>query len=930
VSVAAAIPPSGTVTLLFTDIEGSTRLWESEPAEMASALRRHDAILRQVIGRAGGFVFKTVGDEFCAAFGTPLAAVSAALDAQRALAVEAWPTSRPVLVRMGLHTGVCEERDNDYFGPPVNRTARLEAIAHGGQVLLSGATAGLVADGLPDGVTLRDLGQHRLKDLGRPEQVFQLEYESLVAEFPQLASLDNPELPNNLPMIISPFIGRDLELADVRDLLGASRLLTLTGAGGSGKTRLALQAAAEMLGVRRDGVWFAELAPLTEPEQVPAAVAAVLGLPDPGSLQFAEAVIDALGCQDALIILDNCEHLIDAAAKFCDTGIRHCPKIRFLVTSREPLGIDGERVYRVPSMSLPPGDTATADDVAHSDAVRLYADRAGLSDPTFVLDDSTALLVASICRRLDGIPLALELAAARLTSMSLQQVSHRLDNRFRLLTGGSRSAMPRQQTLQATVDWSFGLLTAHEQQTLMRLSVFGGGFELEAAETICTTETVDTWDVADLVGSLVDKSLVIADHRLGTVRYRMLETIRQYAGQQLQRAAGDAEVLAIRERHADYYLDLATAAEPKLKGHDQGLWLRHLDAEWDNLRAAFAHLAADNRDDDVLALAVALTRLAITRGQAEVLSSLRHAVQQADQTPRSVLAAALVSAASITMNLLMKKPGERAASRKYARRALEIARAAGDQRQTALALAVVAAATRRDDTGADPRLAEEAVAIARQLGDVQLLGEVLETSAFAASEKQKRGIYLEALSCAQQSGDHLIAAIVQHRLFGLDLHAGRIKDARAHVEGAVALAERGVGGDFFLYWMRNDLSNVLLIDGSPGQAEPVVRQCLRVVRRLGFDADASLLLFGAACCATWRGDYDRAARLHGAANVDINAALKAGAISWSQAEKNLQEKDQAKLRQVLGERAYEEACHRGAQLSPEQAVELALGRPTAA
>jgi predicted ATPase/class 3 adenylate cyclase len=924
----AAIP-SGTVTLLFTDIEGSTRLWESERAEMAAALRRHDAILREAIGRAEGFVFKTVGDEFCAAFRTPLAAVSAALDAQQALADEAWPTSRPVLVRMGLHTGVCEERDNDYFGPPVNRTARLEAIAHGGQVLLSGAAAGLVADGLPDGVALRPLGQHRLKDLGRPEQVFQLEAAFLVADFPQLASLDNPELPNNLPMIISPFIGRDPELAEVRDLLRASRLLTLTGAGGSGKTRLALQAAAEMLGVRRDGIWYVELAPLTEPEQVPAAVAAVLGLPDPGSLQLAEAVIDALGCQDALVILDNCEHLIDAAAKFCDTGIRHCPKIRLLATSREPLGIDGERVYRVPSMSLPPGDAATADDVAHSDAVRLFADRARLSDPTFVLDDSTALLVASICRRLDGIPLALELAAARLTSMSLQQVSRRLDHRFRLLTGGSRNAMPRQQTLQATVDWSFGLLTAQEQQTLMRLSVFAGGFELEAAETVCTTETVDAWDVADLVGSLVDKSLVIADHWPGTVRYRMLETIRQYAAQKLLRAAGDAEVLAIRGKHADYYLQLATTAEPKLKGHDQGQWLRRLDAEWDNLRAAFAHLAADNRDDDVLALAVALTRLAITRGHAEVLSCLRHAVEQADQTPRSVLAAAFVSAAIITMNLLKKKPGQRAASRQYAQRALEIARAVGDQRQTALALTLLAEGTGRDNVAA-PRLAEEAVAIARQLGDVQLLGEVLEASAFGAPEEQKRGISLEALSCALQSGDNLLAARAQHKLFGLDLHAGRIKDARAHVEEAIALAERGVGGDYFLYWMRTDLSNVLLIDGSPGQAEPVVRQCLRVVRRLGFDADASELLVGAACCATWRGDHERAARLHGAANVDINAALEAGAINWSEAERNLQEKDQAKLREILSERAYEDAYHRGAQLSPEQAVELALGQTTAA
>jgi predicted ATPase/class 3 adenylate cyclase len=927
VSTATAIP-SGTVTLLFTDVEGSTRLWESQRAQMAAALRCHDAILRDVIGRAGGFVFKTVGDAFCAAFWTPLAAVSAALDAQRGLGGQSWPTSRPVRVRMGLHTGVCEERDSDYFGPTVNRTARLEAIAHGGQVLLSGATAELVADSLPAGTRLRDLGSHRLKDLGRPEQVFQLETGFLAADFPPLASLDNPELPNNLPTILSSFIGRDGELAEVRDLLRASRLLTLTGAGGSGKTRLALQAAAEMLGVRSDGVWFVELATLTEPGQVPAAVATVLGLPDLGGQQLADAVVDALGCQDALIFLDNCEHVIDAAAEFCDTAIQHCPMIRFLATSREPLGIDGERVYRVPSMSLPSADIVSAGDIADSDAVRLFAERARLSNPGFAIDESTAALVSSICRRLDGIPLALELAAARLTSMSLQQVSQRLDQRFRLLTGGSRNAMPRQQTLQATVDWSFGLLNARQQQTMMRLSVFVGGFDLEGAEAVCTTQSVDAWDVADLLGSLVDKSLVIADHSPGSVRYRLLETLRQYAAQELLRAAGDAEVLAIRDKHAAYHLGLATAAEPALRGSSQGDCLRRLDLEWDNLRAVFAHLAAGHRYEEVLSLGVALARFAITRGQAEILACLRHAIDKADQTPRSVLAAALVATASITMNLLSREPGESAAGQQHAQRAFEMARAIGDQRQAALALALLVRPTSRDDLAAARQLAREAVASARQLGEVQLLGEVLDVAAIGAPEKQQRSIYLEALSCARQAGDHLVASNEEHKLYGVDLHAGRIEDALPHAQEAVALAERGVGGDFLLYMMRTDLCLVLLITGQHARAEPLVRQGLLVVRRLGFDADASELLVGAACCATWRGDYEKAARLHGAAAADIKAALAAGAINWSKAEKNLQEKDQAKLREILGDQSYEEAYIAGARLSPAQAVELALGRET--
>ncbi len=544
----AAAIPSGTITLLFTDVEGSTRLWEAEPEAMARALRRHDELLRAAIEQAGGFVFKTVGDAFCAAFATPRAALDAAAAAQRGLAAEPWPTGRPIRVRMSLHTGVCEERDNDYFGPAVNRAARLEAVAHGGQVLISGATAELLSDTLPGGVALRDLGLHRLKDLGRPERVYQLEAEFLAADFPPLASLDNPELPNNLPGQLSAFIGREREVPEVRRLVESSRLVTLTGAGGCGKTRLALQAAAELLGEARDGVWFVDLAPLTEAGQIPDAVAAALGLTDPGGQPLLESLTESLREQEALILLDNCEHLIDDAAKLCGQLVRDCPRLRVLATSREPLGLDGEHVYRVPSLSLAPAEVEAVDEVAASDAVRLFVDRAQAHYSGFVLDEQAAPLVASVCRRLDGIPLALELAAARLSSMSIQQVSQRLDQRFRLLTGGSRNAMPRQQTLQAAVDWSFSLLSQSEREVLRRLSVFAGGFELEAAEVVCAAGSVDAFDAADLLGSLVDKSLVVADRTLESVRYRTLETIRQYAAQELLRSGGEEEAVAARGR----------------------------------------------------------------------------------------------------------------------------------------------------------------------------------------------------------------------------------------------------------------------------------------------------------------------------------------------------------------------------------------------
>jgi class 3 adenylate cyclase len=363
--------PSGTVTLLFTDIEGSTRLWEDQPDAMTTALRRHDAILRTAIEDTGGFVFKTVGDAFCAAFATPRAALTATLAAQEHLTAEDWPTPRPIRVRMALHTGVCEERDNDYFGPAVNRTARLEAIAHGGQVVVSGTTADLLSGVLPAGVGLRDLGLHRLKDLGRPEQVFQLEAGALPRGFPPLASLDNPELPNNLPGLLSAFVGRDQELAEVGQLLGAARLVTLTGAGGCGKTRLALQVAAEQLAGTAEGVWLVELAPLASAGQITAAVAAALGVQARGGEPVADALLAALRDQAALLLLDNCEHLIDEAAEFCSLVVRSCPRVRILATSREPLGVDGERVYRVASLSLPPGR------LGRRPAVRRAGQRAG-------------------------------------------------------------------------------------------------------------------------------------------------------------------------------------------------------------------------------------------------------------------------------------------------------------------------------------------------------------------------------------------------------------------------------------------------------------------------------------------------------------------------------------------------------------------------
>jgi predicted ATPase/class 3 adenylate cyclase len=930
VSRAAAIP-TGTVTLLFTDVEGSTRLWEAEPGRMAQALRRHDELLRAVIGQAGGFVFKTVGDAFCAAFATPQAALEAALEAQRALAAEQWPTARPIRVRMSLHTGVCEERDNDYFGPVVNRAARLEAVAHGGQVLVSGATAELLSESLPEGVTLRDLGLHRLKDLGRPERVFQLEAGFLQAGFPALASLDNPELPNNLPGQLSAFVGREPELIQVRSLVASSRLVTLTGSGGCGKTRLALQVAAELLGTASDGVWFVGLASLTEAEKIPEAVADALGLADQGGQQpLLESLIDALREQDALILLDNCEHVIDGAAKFCGQLVSECPRLRILTTSREPLGIDGEHVYRVPSLSLPPSDSEGVDVVAASDAVQLFLDRAQAQDPGFVLDEASAPLVALVCRRLDGIPLALELAAARLSSMSLQQVSDRLDQRFRLLTGGSRNAMPRQQTLQAAVDWSFGLLTEPERDVLRRLSVFAGGFELEAAETICAADSVDAFGVLDLLSSLVSKSLVVAERTPESVRYRMLETIRQYAALELLRSGGEDEVVRCRDRHAEFFMRLADEAAAALAGPGQGRWLRRLDLEWENLRSAANHLAAEGRIDDLLQLGVRLQRFAVSRGHYEVLTWLRHAVAPADPAipvaPAVLLANALVAIGWMSGTLLRLDAEAQAVAERCSERGLAMARELGDRRLEARALLALAGVAHfHRDLDRVRRLGEEGVAIARQIGDMHLRGELLDCLCTEGPSEEIRRWRLEALDCFRQTGDDMQAANEMHMMYGLNVHEGRLDEARADITEAIATAEK-FGASIFLYYMRTDFGILLLIEGRHEEAAPVVRRCLLAARRFGQHLDVSELLFGTACVAAWQGDYHRAARLHGAADTDMSAALGVGAISWEGPEQQLHEQEQGRLRQLMGDDAFDAAYRSGAGLSRSQAMELALGR----
>jgi predicted ATPase/class 3 adenylate cyclase len=590
--------PSGTVTFFFTDIQGSTRLWEEHGDAMRAALARHDVILRESVELHCGAIVKSTGDGIHAVFVSAHDALDAALAAQRELSAEQWALPVPIKVRIGLHTGEAEHRDGDYYGTATNRAARLMSAAHGGQVLVSLTTEQLLSDQLPDGVTLIDLGAHRLRDLSRPERVFQVAHPEMVREFPALRSLD--AFSGNLPVQFTSFVGREDELVFVVNALRESRLVTLTGTGGVGKTRLALQAGAELLPQFEDGVWLCDLSATSDPELLGQVIVAMLGAQPRSGRSLLESACDYLAGRRALIILDNCEHVLDSAAAVAEEILRSAPDVRLLATSRELLGVSGERVVAVRSLGV--ASEPNVDAIAACEAVRLFVDRARATRSGFRLDPTNAVQVVEICRRLDGIPLALELAAARVTSMGPGEIAGLLDERFRLLTGGHRRGVERQQTLRATVEWSYALLGRRDRRVFDRLGVFAGSFDADAAAAVAGREEFAAWDVRDALDDLVAKSMVILEDSTECTRFRLLETLRQYARERLDDAGVTEEH---RRCHAEHYARFAEQAGQGLEGPAEVDWARRFDAELDNLRSAVAWaLDSDSVSDGELGLRI--------------------------------------------------------------------------------------------------------------------------------------------------------------------------------------------------------------------------------------------------------------------------------------------------------------------------------------
>jgi predicted ATPase/class 3 adenylate cyclase/Tfp pilus assembly protein PilF len=571
--------PSGTVTFVFTDIEGSTRMARQYRDGWEQLRGRHHSLLRLAFEAHKGYVFEIVGDAFCVAFDRPIAALLAALEAQRSLQAEPWDPE-PVRVRMGIHTGAAESWGKGYRGYlTLSSAQRVMSTAHGGQVILSQSAYDLIESDVPEELELRDMGEHRLKDLLRRQHLYQLVVADLPSEFPPLRSLDVQ--PHNLPIQLTTFIGREQELAEIAALLDRNRLVTLTGLAGTGKTRLALQVAAEVLGIFPDGAWFVELAHLTDPALVPQTILSGLRLHEQTGRESMAVLRDALASQKLLLILDNCEHLLEACAQAADEVLHAAPDVRVLATSREGLNISGGANYPVHALPLPDASTTVAQEILHVDSVRLFTDRAEAVQPTFRITDANAACVAQICTRLDGIPLALELAAARVGGMTLEQIDSRLDHRFRLLTGGSRTALPRQRTLQATIDWSHNLLSDAEKVFFRRLAVFSGGWPLEAAQQVAITGELDGADALELLADLVEKSLVVLDQTAG--RYSMLETVHEYALDRLREAG---EETSMRGRHLDHWVRRITESDPDAASDESSIAPLARDIE--NLFAAAA------------------------------------------------------------------------------------------------------------------------------------------------------------------------------------------------------------------------------------------------------------------------------------------------------------------------------------------------------
>jgi predicted ATPase/class 3 adenylate cyclase/DNA-binding CsgD family transcriptional regulator len=884
-----SVLPTGTVTFLFTDIEGSTRLLEANPAAYRAALARHDAILRRAVAAHGGAIFGNRGDGFGAAFASPADAVQAALTAQRSLWQEPWSETGPLRARMALHTGEVELQGDEYFGMPLHQCARIMDGAHGGQIVLSAATAALVGDALPADARLHDLGEHRLRDVARPQRLHQLVGDGLPIDFPPFRT--GTAIPHNLPAQSTAFIGREHQVQAIQEVLlrPETRLVTLTGPGGAGKTRLALQVAAQVLDSFPDGVYFVPLASVTDPDLVPSAIARVLDVRESPGRPVLAALADALRRQQLLVLLDNFEQVIDAAAAIAALlGAAH--RVKALVTSRAPLRLYGERSVAVPPLALPDRRASpTSAHLAQFEAVRLFVDRAQAAQLDFALSDENAADIAEICHRLDGLPLALELAAARIRSLPPGALLRRMERRLPLLTGGARDLPVRQRTLRDAISWSYDLLEPAEQTLFRRLAVFRG-FTLEAAETVggdprsgatSVASPLSDLDVFEGVASLVDKSLLRQDEGVGGQPwYVMLETVREFA---LERLEESGEADAVHRRQAQAALELAERSESMLVGPEQATWFARLEQEHDNLRSALRWSQEHGPAESALRLGATLGALWRVRGH---LSEGHDQLTRLLRLPATSAHPALRAKVLGRLGLLLLRQGDYPSARAVLDESRRIQRHLGDDRamaETCVGLGWVASA--EDDYAAARTALEEGLEIGRRVGDRRSVAHALNGLGWIATDQ----------------GEHAAARVL-------------LEEALAVFR---ALADTSGIADCLIH-----LGWALQAQGKTLEARRLLGESLVIGWEL---RDRELFADALDTCATSlraEGDITGAACLLAAAHAQREIV----GVRVSPSNLAAFERDLASMRASLGDQAFAEAWADGRAMSPEQAIAYASAR----
>ncbi len=913
--------PTGTVTYLFTDIEGSAQLWEQDPQTMREAMSRHDVLVETCAEQHAGHVVRPrgEGDSRFVVFARATNAVAAACALQRALRAEPWVTPTPIRVRIALHTGESELRAGDYYGPAINRCARLRGIAHGGQTLLSLATAEQVRDGLPEGASLRPLGAHRLKDLQRPEQVFQLLHPDLPEEFQPLSSVDAS--PNNLPVQLASFIGRHKEIAELKRVLSTAHLVTLTGAGGVGKTRLAIQVAVEVQEEYLDGVWLVELGGLADPSLVPQAVATVLGVREEAQRPLTETLIDYLRPKHVLMVLDNCEHLVEACAQIAESVLRACPMLRIVATSREVLNVEGEVAWRVPSLTLPDlRQLPSVEKLAEYEAVRLFSERAVEAASTFRVTSKNASAVAKVCHRLDGIPLALELAAARAKVLSVEQIAERLADQFRVLAGGSRRALPRHQTLRATMDWSYDLLTEPERALLRCLGIFAGGFTLEAAEAVWTGNGVAASQLLDVLGHLVDKSLVLVDAQDGQMRYRLLETVRQYAWDKLGEAR---ETEDARGRHLGFFLKLAERAESELSGTDQPAWLDRLEVEHDNLRAALRCAIERGEAEPGFHLASALLHFWLVRGHFEEGRGwLEQLLRTGSAASASLRAKALSEAGLLAIN-----QGDHAAARSLLVQSLGIQRQSGEKRNMSRTLSRLGhLASEQGDYEQAEEFYKESLALARELEAAESVGISLNNLGVIALRQGNlataRAFLEESAAIKQQLRSTQGLALSLNNLGELALREGDYATARALLDRSLTI-RRELGDKRGIAYSLATLGLLALRLGDWVAAQAFHAESVRVFRELGDKGGICTELKEFGILAALQGQAEQATWLLAAAEKGREAI----GTQLPPVDRLDYDRHVAGVRAELGDALFAKVWAEGRATTLERAVSRALQQP---